>query len=667
MAQQSAPPLSPDDDPHSELNVLRREVRQLQASVRDAGLQIASQQDELIELRKNLSTAEIEVEEGLVREANLRMQLELQSVKRQKVESTMAAAEALIQSLKEMIQEDDQIGEQRVADTFQPEPAKEYFRSPFAMRKETGNLVDMNAKLDQVLDSISEPPAEEREVENGKEDGVEVEGDVEGVQEGETLPQKTFLRKGDGEHLVNKVEQTQRTSIGDTVNVSTISMDDLDRDPEEIVSSLDSFSLPNRRLSVPNPVRGISTSHTASKSLSNIAVAAVAPNQKHASSLLKSAFKPGLAVAEQATSAIRSAGVDASDALPREVASIAKSEGAPPPVLFPSKISTALSDAHSGEIYSLATSKDCAWTVSGGDDKLIKVYNRNGAPYATISENTRAVTALTVQHDSRNQTSDVVIYAGGSDGCVRTFRRNGRRKTRWNMSTVLPLHTQVVRNIIAIEKPEDGGLSRCLLTCSLDRTVRMYDVEHEKCPFAVNSPSAVLDVDTFGETAGGLIASGHKDGKLRLWSGRDDNGLVGGAKAHNKGVTSVSCLSDGQSLVTLGRDNTIRLSDIRMNVAIVREMERGVHCVSDWHRIATNGRYVACGSGKNGLCIWNVDSGKIVRRVSSQVYEADTDVLDMVARKLRNPGSIALPLWSVSGYFVGAHRVRQVSFWNSSQ
>lgn len=667
MAQQNSSPISPDDDPNSELNILRREVRKLQASVRDAVLQIASQQDDLIDLRKNLAAAEVEVEEGLVREANLRMQLELQSMKRQKVESTMAAAETLIESLKEMVQEGDYIRDERVVDPVEPRPVKEYPRNPFGTRKETGNFEDMGgAKLDQVLNSISEPPVEERDDHAEEEEGAEIENGLGGIQEGTTLSYAEGLPyEGSESDVVTQSEQVQRDSTGDTADLSTISMDDIDKDPEQNVVTPTSPPFSERRLSAPSLTHNILASHEGPRSLRNVPAAVAAPVQKRASNLLKSAFKPGSAVTEQATTAIRSAGVDLGNALPTEVASIAKAEGAPPPVLLPSSVAAALSDAHSGEIYALAASKDCMWTASGGDDKLIVVYDKSGAPYATITENTRAVTALEVQRDVGNQVSDIVIHAGGSDGSVRTFRKSERRKTKWNMTTVSPVHSQAVRKIVGIDGPGESGLASFLLSCSLDRTVRICDVEQGKRLFSANTQSAVLDVDAF-EGPSGLIASGHKDGGLRIWCSKDASNLVGGGKAHNKGIISVSCLNDGLSVVTLGRDNVIRLNDIRMNVAVVREMERGVHCVSDWHRVATNGRYVACGFGKNALCIWNVDSGKIVRRVSSQVTEPDADVLDMVARKLRNPGCVVVPLWSASGHFVGAHRARQVSFWNIS-
>lgn len=643
----------PEDDPQSELNVLRREVRQLQASVRDSALQIASQQDELAELRRALAAAEVEVEEGLVREGNLRMQLDVQCLKRQQIESTMTAAEALVSSLREMIREGEN-GNGDPAGEFEPVTTESYPDNPYTSRKESGSLVTIEqSKLDRILSSIEDNGGDEK---------------LEDEQQNETV-------------------HTEASSIGKADSIGGVSSDAPPAavEQEEDASPGDTVQQPNpalhverRRVLSHNPVRtpshpGVSSPNANTQKRHSVpraspsAAPPTPPEPVQKPNLLMSAFRPTQSVVDAPTSSIHSSSVTSSTPLPTEVVLIAKSAGAPSPrEALPASISRAISDAHSGEVYALASSADCEWTVSGGDDKTVKVYDNTGRPYATIAENTRSVTALGIHPESGNQQSEaVLIYSGGSDGSVRAFRRHQRRRSKWALTTVLPVHAQAVRSILVTDKAGLGGSSNLILTCSTDRTIRMCDVEHSRRPFSVTSPSAVLDVASFGAAASGLIVSAHKDGGLRLWSGRDGNAMIGGAKIHSKGIVSVCCFSDGQSVLTLGRDNAMRLSDIRMNIGVVREMEGGVQTVSDWHRAAVNGRHVACGLGRPGhLGVWNVDTGKLVRRVSTQSSDPDVDVLDMVARKLRSPSCVVVPLWTASGHFVCGHRTRQVSFWN---
>eukprot|EP00177_Eucheuma_denticulatum_P006649 GFKZ01012103.1.p1 GENE.GFKZ01012103.1~~GFKZ01012103.1.p1 ORF type:complete len:785 (-),score=78.07 GFKZ01012103.1:2283-4508(-) len=736
-------PIPPDDDPHSELNILRREVRQLQATVRDTALQVSAQQDDLIHLRRSLTSTESQLEQAILREQALRSQLALHSVKRLQIESTMQAAEALIQSLRDMIHDTAHQNHHSTTPIHSP-PAHQWpDRSvPRATRPRRKGSVD-DVKLDLVLQRIQEPPLAKKAPYSPTADHVvpplmpplsaaasptlshhapsspqfvsplngpvqtvsgepaasdmREEGATESVDESApAVPASagvdTLLRdeasggRGADPQIHEGVPEAPAEGMGvvpdsggveekrRAVVVPTMPIAHTDGDVHD-PSAVSTSSLPALENSDQAPVTpmhrgGMHGWAKAPRSLTSLSSPRRVPGrQKRASSLLRSAFRPSGTVMHHSKPAIRSAGVDPGDALPRDVASIvAKAVGAPPPVALPTSITTVLSDAHGGEIYALAASEDGVWTASGGDDSVVRVYDSSGAAHASVTENARSVTALAMRPDDNGiDNSDVIIYAGGSDGTVRAIRRTEKRKAKWSVATMMHVHSQAVRRIITTDKKGMGTGPNMLLTCSTDKTIRMSDVEHGKRPFSVTAPSAVFDVDFFAgnDHLNGLMVSGHKDGGMRLWSSRDANALVGGAKVHTKGIISVSCLSDGQSVLSLGRDNAIRLSDIRMNIGIVRDMEKGVHSVSDWHRLTTNWRFVACGSGRQGVCIWNVGTGKIVRTISSEVADPGTDVLDMVTRKFRNPGSVVVPLWSACGRLACAHRMRQITFWST--
>lgn len=652
--------MTPDDDPQSELNILRREVRQLQGSVRDATMQVASQQDELIALRKTLTTAELEVEEGLVREANLRMQLEMQSLKRQKVESTMAAADALVSSLREMIVESEG-GPAEPPAPMQPAAVQTYPDNPFTMRKETGNLESVEqSKLDRVLNSISDdnseqdfPPKQDSDL-VGIEDPPSIKPDcttdTTSTEPDTNTEEHAWASPGNTEPAADPLQDIENRNSPVQTNLAEAVPAILRTRSQPIVShrndpeaKRDSPPRSPEPDSLPGPVK------------------TKKPN------LLLSAFGPSYS-SDARKPPVHSSRVQKGPPLPTEVATVAKSEGVPSHRAFaPTSISLAVSDAHSGDIYALAMSSN-GWTVSGGDDKVIRVFDQAGMLYSSIPDSPRAITALALNQEATAQMADsIVIFSGGSDGSVRTFRKQPRRRAKWSISTVSPVHLQPVRKIVLSNQSGMQGPGNSILTCSTDRTIRMTDIERGTRTFSVTGPSAALDVAPFGAISGGLIVSGHRDGGLRLWSSRDGNAMIGGKKVHSKAIVSVSCLDDGQSILTLGRDNVMRLSDIRMNIATIREMDGYVDTVSDWHRAAVNGRHVVCGYGRPGyLGVWNVDTGRLVRRVSTQISERDADVLDMVARKLRNPGCVVMPVWTAAGQFACAHRTRQVSFWSCS-
>ncbi|PXF42554.1 Protein tipD [Gracilariopsis chorda] len=622
----------PEEDPQSELNLLRREVRQLQAAVRDAAMQVAAQQDEIISLRDALSAAEAEAEEAISRETSMRAQLQAQRLHRQRIEGTMAAAETLVASLRDMISEQSSVQDPATLGDIPEAPAP-------------STQDDLDLLLSRISDGNNLQPS--------------------GLSQSQTTEPDEMAP------LLDLNNTTPLSESDDDVTGDTTSPRSSANQVGRASDTARPASLQEVQTSSPRPGQPLLTEPSTllqrrsmpvvpSDSVSGVPPPVVTSN------LLFSAFGQPVNTTTGDAPIIHGSNMQDATSLPSEIASLAKGEdmvlrsAVPATPSLPTTVPSSAISAHSGEVYALASNVDGSWIASGGDDKTVHVYNSNGTLCGSISESSRSITALAFHPSIDQPNSDFsIIYAGSSDGSVRSLRKHPRRKGKWTLGSVLPVHTQAVRRMIFI------GTSKSVLTCSTDRTIKLSEIENAKRPFAVTATSAVLDIGAFGTPGNGLIASGHKDGCVRLWSLKDDDACIGGSKLHTKGISSIACLDDGHSVVSLGRDNMIRVSDTRMTgVSAVREMDCLVETVSDWHRLAGNGRHVACGTGTQGdVGFWNVDSGKLVRRVKSHSPGLDTDVLGMVARKLRNPGSVVVPHWTSMGQFVCAHRMRQVSFW----
>ncbi|CAN8076143.1 unnamed protein product [Agarophyton chilense] len=629
--------IPPDDDPQSELNVLRREVRKLQAEVRDAAMQVAAQQDEILSLRESLSAAETEAEDALLRESNLRVQLQSQRLHRERIEGTMAAAEALVSSLRDMITEK----------SFTPGPS--FDEVPQGPSPSAENDLDMILSRISDGDDLKQPPDLSQNQSTGPQ-----------AQEPEIDLKVISIDMSDMHPLSEATNE-----IGDTVRATS---------SESPVGGQLTATRPTSLQEAPRNVPGSSPqaflptpSHRQQRRSMPVVPSdsiSVAAATHTTSNLLLSAFGQTSNVTGQSP-AIHSSGVEGEDRLPPEVALLAKGDDIGPPVLTPQSLPstecTRACSTHSGEIYALESSLDGNWIASGGDDRVVNIYNSSGVTCASIAESPRSITALAFNYSAEQSNAEfTLIYAGSSDGSIRSLKKHPRRRGKWTSGAVLSVHTQAVRRMIFA-----SSLNQ-ILSCSTDRTIRVSDIENAKRPFAASASSAVFDIDLF-DSRSGLIASGHKDGCIRLWSLKDQNTCIGGSKLHTKGITSVGCLADGHGVVSLGRDNVIRLCDTRMyTVGAVREMDGVIETVSDWHRLSVNGQHVSCGMGRQGdVGFWNVESGKLVRRIKSQAPTSDTDVIDMVARKLRNPGAVVVPHWTSLGEFVCAHRMRQVSFWSA--
>lgn len=719
-----SPPLPPpEDDPSSELNVLRRELREHQAQLRDAAQQLSAQADDLLDVRRALSAAERDLEDALAREARLRAQLHAQALRRQLVDHTMAAAESLVASLKDMALDTDHehrhhppppahltlhpprddphphirsrhtpaahphpalaaaphpLHPARTAPAprFRGHPSVSPFPPPTSPQPPPTSQPELRAmsKLDAVLQTIQDHPTSAHPA---------AEGDAEGDTAPLSPPSPDPATTSKLDAVLQTIEERPASAPASdpAAGREAAPLSPPSADPASVATSkvdIELHTLHEQPASAPHAPAGeeaavapalATTPVAGSPRQAQSGKARARSRTRQTSNLLATAFRlrssgeDGDAAAAASAAVAMQTGVDGESStgttgLPEEVAAVVKSEGVPQQATYqPRRIATCVGDAHSGEIFALAMSEDGELAVSGGDDRVIRVYGRGGAAHSSITEGVRTVTALAVgigDADGR-----ATIWNGSSDGSLRAFRPHARRKGRWSTGVVLYAHEGVVRRVVVVGRGEG------VVTCGMDRRVVEWDATTGARTWEVRAASAALDADVLPS---GMVVSAHKDGAVRLWdrSGGGSGGtggLVGGAKVHGKAATWVRGLDDGAGVVSLGRDGAVRLLDVRMNVGIVREMHGGVGVSSDWHRAAVCGRLVACGTGRAGVVgVWDVDRGDTLWKGAGDAL-AEPDVLDLVARRWRNTGGVLVPVWQRGGAFAAASKTRQVAFW----
>lgn len=336
---------------------------------------------------------------------------------------------------------------------------------------------------------------------------------------------------------------------------------------------------------------------------------------------------------------------------------------------FPERIHQMVPDAHAGEIYSITSSPDGNYLATGGDDRKIRIHTlHSNVPVEIIDEPVKSIKAIEFLSDFENDVSsgEPMICGGTSDGTLRLYKRHAKKPGHWNLNRVYPTHTMAVRKIMRLQREPSSSL----ISVSVDRKVCVTDMHAGKGIFSATSPSAVMDAAIFSH---GEIITAHKDGEIRVFSplqrGSNGEGLVmDGIRVHSKAITSLSMLDDGFSVVSLGRDNVMRVSDTRMSLKVVREFERSdIQVASDWHRLFVDGRVVYTGLGEGGgIGVWDSTTGKFERKIDCTPNIPRRDVSDLVRRPSQNMLSeVIAPMWTHNGQFVCAHRSRQLSFWMS--
>lgn len=251
-----------------------------------------------------------------------------------------------------------------------------------------------------------------------------------------------------------------------------------------------------------------------------------------------------------------------------------------------------LQDAHASEVSSVCFSEGGHRLFSGGPDRTIRMWDvATGRPTAK-----HPTSAIVMCLDSKGQ----YLVTGLSDNTCRLHILSSAAGLRSKCQ--FTSHTDSVdAAYLSLDCERVYSASR-------DCTIRCWNVGRESLSHTTMCTSTACDIAVHSS----VIASAHKDRSVRLWDAR--TGRIAGecAALHDSVVTSVRFLNDGRFTVSLSRDNTARVCDVRT----LREVEKFSHekllVASNSMRLCTSPDdvYVAFPTAEGSVLVWEPRASK---------------------------------------------------------
>jgi len=248
-----------------------------------------------------------------------------------------------------------------------------------------------------------------------------------------------------------------------------------------------------------------------------------------------------------------------------------------------------------------------------------------------------------------------LIATGGQDKMIKLWRRDGKLLASWRG------HEDIVMDV---EFTPDG---QRLVSASWDQTIKLWQLDGTVLQTFQGHQDLVRSIAM--SPNGEHIASGSEDGTVKLW--RLDGTLLNTFVGHEGAVWSVTFSPDGQMLASSGFDNTIKLWSLDgTRLKTLKGVNQGDQS-SEFDRIVSlvfspDGQRLAAGTWYNTIQIWQSD-GTLIQTIKGH----EGTVIDLAfspdGQTLASASwDDTIKLWSVEGTRLQTIQANQEGIWQIS-
>ena len=237
--------------------------------------------------------------------------------------------------------------------------------------------------------------------------------------------------------------------------------------------------------------------------------------------------------------------------------------------------------------------------ITTGADNFIKIIDTSKNQEAAVfSGFASSVT------DACFDRGEQLLFAGSLDKTAKLWNLKNSK-----LLTTFTGHIDYINAVYNLHTQEKG------LTGSSDRTIREWDFNQLKLTRKFNCTSACHSLCVASDDS--YILSGHMDGSVRVWTSNEKPDQI--IDLHDDNVIRLEILKGENQFLTLSKDFSMKLFDLRKNQAIytVNDSKIPQFCESQIS-VSTDKKYFAVGSTKGNIYVINLLDGSLQKTINNK-------------------------------------------------
>jgi len=273
---------------------------------------------------------------------------------------------------------------------------------------------------------------------------------------------------------------------------------------------------------------------------------------------------------------------------------------------------------HKGEVKCVAISGDDKFLVSGGDDKIVRIWSLADLSHVKNFQGHRGpITSLVFRQGSND------LYSGSTDKCIRAWDLN-----QMGFVEIMYGHSDAITQLDILEKP------KLLSAGSTARTMHLFKVE-QSSQLVFNGLSDCVSIDTVSLINDDHFVSGQMDGSLYVWSAskkkpvcivKNAHGIEEGERGNARWIVSVAAFPYSDLIASGSSDGKLKLWKVAENYkSLVPIDEFQLTGFVNDIRFSADGKTLACAVGQEHRSgrWWNCKEARNSIVILKLQYEGD--------------------------------------------